>query len=266
MPSAADPVAGQSHARNAEFIDGGTALRRKDRGGDSHLGQEADYFGLFAPTGDGEVDELLEFPAVGGGIGSRHSGTCRRVRVPRPGAPAWRRPSARKDRAADQCRGRPVPHLEAAYAGPGRGTPRAPGASSADVRPVMRSTAAGGTARTMPSAWIASRLSTVSPRRISTPSCSRALLQTGDQGLPASVEIEHAVARGAPELFQSRTSAQPRQIGRICADPHQHGHELANAWGAGAPLNPLPRWIRPPLPRRSTTVAGCEPPAIFRRR
>jgi hypothetical protein len=31
----------------------------------------------------------------------------------------------------------------------------------------MRSTVAGGTARTMPSAWIASRLSTASPRRIS---------------------------------------------------------------------------------------------------
>src|SRR5581483_4051241 len=65
------------------------------------------------------------------------------------------------------------------------------------------------------------------------------LLQPGDQCLPSSVEIKHATRCGASKLFQSRTSAQKRQIGRVRADAHQHGNELANSWRGCALLNPF---------------------------
>jgi hypothetical protein len=64
----ADPVACKNHARNTECIDCRTALRGKDSRSNSHFGQKTDYLSVFAPIGDGKVDELLEVPAIGRGI------------------------------------------------------------------------------------------------------------------------------------------------------------------------------------------------------
>ena len=252
MPSAPTQSPARATPGMPSSSTAGRPCREKTAASDGHLGQEADHFGLFAPTGDGEVDELLEFPAVGGGIGSRRSDTCHvdecRTRGRQPG----NRGVHGKIERLINAKGDPRRTSRQ------RAQPRSRHATRTGCivgrrRPVMRSTAAGDTARTMPSAWIASKLS----HRFAQPDLDTklpgALLQTGNQCLPASVEIKHAADCGAPELFQSRTSAQPRQIGRIGADPHQHGHELANAWGAGAPLNPFLAWTRPRLPRRSTT-------------